>query len=225
MKIGNIIRAFSVNVLMLLGIGCMVMYMTVPDLIVSFKPSVSFEELLEEDGKKIKAGSHVEGDVVYALDYFASESTYTRRQDGSRSGSRKSGNYYLIPTNDGYMALKSRQADVEALDKLSEETFDYLMGSEKEPQTKIFVEGKAEVLEDNLVKYYQEYLEKLGFEKEEINAMGNPLVVRYVNFMAVRVMAVIGVVLLLLGVLLYRRRYRFVIQGSGLRRAEDLPNV
>ena len=63
----------------------------------------------------------------------------------------------------------------------------------------------------------------MGFEKEDIDSLGEPLVIRYVNFTAVRVMAVIGVVLLLLAGLLYRRRYRIETRGSGLRRAEDLP--
>lgn len=222
MKIGNVLRAFGREVLTLLAFGGILTYMSIPDLIVSFKPAVSFEEILEEGGRDIKPGSHVAGNVVYVLDYFASESTYTRRQDGSRSGDRRSGNYYLIPTADRYIALKSRQADVEALDQLSEESFNYFITGE-EPKTEIYMEGKAEILEDKLVKYFQDYLKEFGFEEDEIEAMGTPLVIRYVNFTAVRVMAAIGVVLLLLAALLYRRRYRFETRGSGLRRAEDLP--
>lgn len=223
MKIGNVLRAFGREVLILLAFGGTLTYMTVPDLVVSLKPAVSFEELLSEDGKEIKPGSHVAGNVVYALDYFASESTYTRRQDGSRSGDRRSGNYYLIPTAGNYVALKSRQADVEILNQLSEESFNYLITGEEPPKTEFYVEGKVELLEDKLVKYFREYLEDLGFEKEDIDSLGEPLVIRYVNFTAVRVMAVIGVVLLLLAGLLYRRRYRIETRGSGLRRAEDLP--
>ena len=222
MKIGNLIRSFNTAVLMLIFFGGMTLYMSIPDLIISFKPVVSFEELLEEDGAQLKAGGHVAGNVVYVLDYFASESTYTRRQDGSRSGNRPTGNYYLVPTADSYIGVKSRQADVEALNQLSEETFEYLTTGE-EPKTECFMEGKVELLEDKLVKYYQEYLEELGVEKEEIEAMGVPLVVRYVNFTAVRVMTAIGAVLLLLAVLLYRRRYLREARGSGLQRAEDLP--
>ena len=47
----------------------------------------------------------------------------------------------------------------------------------------------------------------------------------YVSFTAVRVMAVIGIVLLLLGLWLLRRGYRREVRGSGLRRAADLPDV
>ena len=80
-------------------------------------------------------------------------------------------------------------------------------------------------MEGNLVTYYEEYLTELGYTEEEIEAMGAPIVVRYVSFTAVRVMAVIGIVLLLLGLWLLRRGYRREVRGSGLRRAADLPDV
>ena len=224
MKIGDLIRSLNTAVVMLLLGGGIALYLSVPDLIISFKPAISFEELLEEDGRELTSGSHVTGTVVYALDYFASESSYTRRSDGSRSGDRKSGNYYLIPSVDGYFALKCPQADVEALNQLSDETFSYL-SSGTEPSTEFFTEGKAELLEGNLVTYYEEYLTELGYTEEEIEAMGAPIVVRYVSFTAVRVMAVIGIVLLLLGLWLLRRGYRREVRGSGLRRAADLPDV
>ena len=223
MKIGNLIRSFNTAVVMLLLFGGMALYMSIPDLIISFKPAVSFEELLE-DGTQLKAGSHVAGNVVYVLDYFASESSYTKRSDGSRSGSRKSGNYYMIPAATGCFALKCRQADVDALNSLSEETFDYMM-SGTEPSTEIFVEGKAELLEGNLAGFYKEYLGELGYTEAEIQQMGEPLVVRYVNFMAVRIGFVLGLVLVLLGLLLLRAGYRREVRGSGLKRAEDLPDA
>lgn len=223
MKIGNLIRSLNTGVLALLAFGGMLLYMCAADLVVSFKPAVSFEELLEE-GKELKPGSHVEGNVVYALDYFASESTYTKRSDGSRSGSRKSGNYYMIPAATGCFALKCRQADVDALNSLSEETFDYMM-SGTEPSTEIFVEGKAELLEGNLAGFYKEYLGELGYTEAEIQQMGEPLVVCYVNFMAVRIGFVLGLVLVLLGLLLLRAGYRREVRGSGLKRAEDLPDA
>ncbi|MCI8269120.1 MAG: hypothetical protein HFG55_05615 [Lachnospiraceae bacterium] len=223
MKIGNLIRSFNTAVVMLLLFGGMALYMSIPDLIISFKPAVSFEELLE-DGTQLKAGSHVAGNVVYVLDYFASESSYTKRSDGSRSGSRKSGNYYLIPSSTGYFALKSREADVAALNQLSEETFTYL-SSGTEPATEFFMEGKAEPLEGNLARYFEEYLEELGYTAEEVAELGEPLVVRFVSFTAVRVMTGLGALSLVLGLFLLRRNYRREERGSGLPKAEDLPEM
>lgn len=221
MKIGNIFRSLSTGVLMLLGIGGMLLYMTASDLVVSFKPSISFEDML--DGKEVKTGSHVKGNVVYVFDSFASESTYTRYKDGSRSGSRKSGNYYLIPAGEEkFLALKSRQADVEALDQLIDETMNYMTTGE-EPSTEFFMEGHVEKLEGKPLDYYKEYLIEGGFTEEEVEAMGEPLVVEFISFTAVRVMFVIGLLLVVLSVFLFMRRYRIETRGSGLKRAEDLP--
>lgn len=205
---------------MLLLFGGMMLYMNAADLVVSFKPSISFQDML--DGKEVKAGSHVEGNVKYVLDYFASETSYTRYKDGSRSGSRKSGNYYLIPTAEGYLALKSRQADVGDLNQLTDETVEY-MTSGTEPTTEFFMEGSVGKLEGSVVGYYEEYLEELGYTAEEIKAMGDPLVVEFRSFTAIRVMFAIGIVAVALAVFFFRRRYRIETRGSGLRRAEDLP--
>ncbi len=99
------------------------------------------------------------------------------------------------------------------------------MMSGTEPSTEIFVEGKAELLEGNLAGFYKEYLGELGYTEAEIQQMGEPLVVRYVNFMAVRIGFVLGLVLVLLGLLLLRAGYRREVRGSGLKRAEDLPDA
>ena len=175
------------------------------DFIVSFKPAVSFQDML--DGKEVKAGSHVAGDVVYVLDYFASESTYTQRSDGSRSGDKANGNYYLIPTESGFIGLKSRQVDVADMNKLTDETYDFLVDG-TEPTTKIYMQGTVEVMEDELVQYYEEYLMDMGYAKSEIDDMGEALVIQIRSFTAVRVLFGIGLVLVLLGVFFIVRRYK-----------------
>ena len=218
MDIRRLFRCMGRGTWMLIGVGATLLYLTAADFVISIKPAVSFEDML--DGKEVKVGSRVAGEVVFAMDYFASESTYTRYEDGSRSGSRKSGNYYLIPIANGYIGLKCRQADVADLDKLSEETFT-LLQTGTEPTTTVFMEGNVEVLEGKVATYYQEYLEELGYTKAEIEAFGTPLVIRYVSFNAVRIMFLIGVVLVILGLFIMIRRANYV---SGLPKASDLPN-
>lgn len=166
MKIGNVFRSLGTEVIMLLLFGGMMLYMNAADLVVSFKPAVSFEDML--DGKEVKAGSHIEGNVKYVMDYFASETSYTKYKDGS-SSSKKSGNYYLIPIQDGFLALKSRQNDVNTLNQLTDETIEY-MTSGTEPTTEFFMEGSVKKLEGNVANYYNEYLEELGYTAEEIKA-------------------------------------------------------
>ena len=222
MDIKKLFTALGTDVIMLLLIGGFILYSSASDMVVSFKPAISFEDML--NGTEVKAGSHVEGDVIYVLDYFASESTYTQYNDGSRSADRASGNYYLIPTYDSFIGLKSRQADVAEFNKLSDETFEYLT-SGTEPTTKIFMQGSVKVMDDKVAKYYREYLEEMGYTEAEITAMGEPIVMEFVSFNAVRIMFIIGVVLIALALFFWRRRYQRELKGSGLKKAEDLPDT
>lgn len=222
MDIKKFLSGLGRDVLILLILGGIMIYQSAADLVISLKPAITFEQML--DGKEVKAGSHVAGDVIYVLDYFASQSTYTQRSDGSRSGSRKSGNYYLIPTSTGYIGLKSRQADVDALNTLTDETFEYLETG-TEPTTTVFMQGSVEVMSSKVTKYYQEYLEDLGYTETEIEEMGDPLMIQYVNFTAVRAMFAIGVVFIILAFFILWRRYKRALRGSGLLKAEDLPDV
>jgi hypothetical protein len=114
---------------------------------------------------------------------------------------------------------------VGVLDDLIDETWDYLLTGE-EPTSEFSMEGKTEVLEPQLAGYFQDYLrDELELSDSEIDALGDPLVVRTVNFTACWVLTAIGLVLILLGALLFRRGYRIARYGSGLNCAEDLPDV
>lgn len=206
MGIKRFLEGFGKGTFFMLFFGAIMLYQVTPSFLVSLKPAISFADMLEE-GTVLAPGDHVAGDVVYALDYFASESVHTEYSDGSRGGSKGSGRYYLIPTAGGFVGLKSREVDVSDLNALSEETFAYLE-SETEPTTKIHMEGIVQVMESDLAGYFTGYLEDMGYTEEEIDAMGEPLVIRYNNFLAVRAMFVIGAVLCLLTVFILCRRYR-----------------
>jgi hypothetical protein len=207
MDFRKLIGSFGTDVLILLVIGVVMMFNSAGDMVVSFKPAVSFEDMF--DGKEVKAGSHVAGDVLFVMDYFASESTYTRRSDGSRSGDKANGNYYMIPMAEGdkYIGLKSRQVDVADLDRLTEETYNFLIDG-TEMTTQVFMEGTVEVMESELVQYFREYLADMGYTESEIDAMGEPLVIQYRSFTAVRVLFIIGLALTALAVFFVCRRYR-----------------
>lgn len=222
MDIKKFLSGFGKDILFLLILGGIMVSQSAADLVISLKPAITFEQML--DGKEVKVGSHVSGDVIYVLDYFASQSTYTQRSDGSRSGSRKSGNYYLVPTSTGYIGLKSRQSDVAALNALTDETFEYLETG-TEPTTTVFTQGTVEVMSSKIATYYREYLEDLGYTEAEIEEMGEPLVIQYVNFNAVRITFAVGVVLIILAIFILWRRYKRALAGSGLPKAEDLPDV
>lgn len=204
-KMDRFFRCLTKGWLLLLLFGGALTVFSGEAFVISMKPAVSFQDMT--DGTEIKEGSHVAGNVAYSLDYFASETTYTRYQDGSRSGNRKNGNYYLIPTAQGFAGLKCREADVPDMNKLTEETFALLEGG-PEPSTEVFFQGRAEKMEGNLVKYYQEYLTDMGYSEKEIAVMGEPLVIRYTSFGAVRVMFAIGVALLVVAGIIFGIRFK-----------------
>lgn len=215
------LSCFSKGTFMLLMFGVIMICISAVDTFISLKPAVSFQDMM--DGEEVKKGTHVAGNVVYAMDYFASESSYTKYSDGSRSGSKKSGNYYLIPTATGYIGLKSREADVSALNDLSDETFEFISDG-AEPKTEIFMQGTVKKMDNKLAGYYQDYLEELGYTQEEIDEMGQPLYIEYVSFGAVRVMFLIGVLLILLGFFLMWRRYkRMEARIKNMKSVDDLP--
>lgn len=222
MNIGKLLGGLGRLFLFLLLMGGILVIVSAGDFVVSLKPVVSFDDLL--DGTQVEAGDHVEGNVPYVLDYFASETTYTQYKDGSRGSSRASGNYYLIPTAEGFIGLKSRQADVDALDALTEETFDYMLGGE-EPTAEVFMQGVVKAMDDEVAQYYREYLEDWEYTEEEIESFGEPLVIEYTDFTVVRVMFAVGVVLILLSVFLLWRNYKRPEKPSKLKKVEDLPEA
>ena len=114
MKFKYILGGINWGVILLVLFGGMMLFQSIPEDIIALKPAISFEDMLEE-GTEVKAGAHVSGKVPYVFDAFASEETYTRYNDGSRSGGKASGAYYLVPTAEAFIAIKGRQADVAVL--------------------------------------------------------------------------------------------------------------
>ena len=70
----KIMQSINGSILILFTAGMILILLSFSGFITSFLPPVTFEDLL--NGREIKIGSHVEGNVVYALDYFASDTTY-----------------------------------------------------------------------------------------------------------------------------------------------------
>ena len=223
MDIKKLIHCIRKDVLILLAAGGIVLYQTAPDIVACIRPAISFQDML--DGEEVKPGSRIAGNVVYSFDSFATESTYTRYSDGSRSGSRKSGKYYLLPMADGFIGLKCRQVDVAAMDQLTDETYEILMSSDSgaKATTEIYTQGIVREMDKEIAGLYQRYWEDNGFTQEDIEALGTPLLIEFLSFNAVRIGFAIGVLMVLIAVFIVFVRYRKAYEGSGLRRAEDLP--
>lgn len=189
--------------LALLIIGASSILVNFEHFVTSFRPAVSFQDLL--DGEQVQKGNHVAGDVIYSFPPFASETTYTEHKDGSES-ERASGNFYIIPTAEEFISLKTDQDLVESMDILTNETIEFFeTGSE--PTTQVYCEGQVIEMEDEeLLGFYNEYLVEFGYTEAEIDAMGTPLIIEYVDFQLVRIMFIGGIVLVLAGIAIIIRK-------------------
>ena len=76
-----------------------------------------------------------------------------------------------------------------------------------EPPTQVYCEGQVIEMEDEeLLGFYNEYLVEFGYTEAEIDAMGTPLIIEYVDFQLVRIMFIGGIVLVLAGIAIIIRK-------------------
>jgi hypothetical protein len=193
------------SILILFAAGMILILLSFSGFITSFLPPVTFEDLL--NGREIKSGSHVEGNVVYALDYFASNTTYEKNSEGIIIPKKNWGNYYIIPFSDGYLGLKTDHDQNLSFDRLTDETYTFLKGGQK-PQIKIFIDGQILPMKQKLIPYFHRYLSEAGYSEEEINEMGSPFLIQPRTFLIYRIVFACGIVFLSLSVLIFRRIYK-----------------
>jgi hypothetical protein len=195
----------------LLFAGIAVIFIFFNEFVCSFKPIISFEDLL--DGVEVKSGSHIEGNVVMALPPFASETTETSKF-GTTISTEDSGNYYLVPMGEGnFIGLKTKQSHVFDIDKLVEETLAFYDGGDQ-PTTKVFIEGMVKLMDDELIKFFSEFMISAGFTEAEFDAMGTPLYIDYTSFNGVRITFIGGIVSVILGAFLIFMKYRKLSQNE-----------
>lgn len=205
---GRIIESFSRGILMLLVLGGMILYMTIGDFIVSLKPAKDFEELLHMD--KVKSGMHVKGDVLYAYGSFATEETYTKNSNGSRTPAKTSHYYFAIPVNGGSscIALEVPVDDNKAMNSLTNETLEYLLDGTA-PTTVVTVDGRTKKMEADMKNLFEKYLKNdLGFTEEQIEGMDMVIIEQPHSMMTVRIMFLVGLIPFALGVFLFIRNYK-----------------
>lgn len=196
----------------LLIIGIVIIFMFFNEFISSFSPIISFEDIL--DGVNVKSGSHIEGNVVLSFSPFASETTETKSKIGTIISTEDSGNYYVIPMGDNnFLGLKTNQEHVLDMNKLVDETYAFIDGGD-EPTTKVFIEGMVKPMDEDLIKYFREYMIASDFTEAEIDAMGTPMYIDYTSFNGVRISFIGGIALVILGAVLIFMKYRKLSQGE-----------
>lgn len=101
-----------------------------------------------------------------------------------------------------------------AADRLLEETINY-MNTGMVPSSSIPIEGYVVKAEGRIPYLLSEYMKEIGYSQEEIEAMGEPLMLRDTagGLGAARIYAPLGMILLALGILatmfaIFRERFR-----------------
>ncbi len=214
--IGRLIRSFSTFSATLLFFGCILLGVMIkqgvfPQILL---PSQDYDYVLE---KGLKKGMHVKGELFYSLGSFASKESYTQYEN-SRTPSKTNGYYYLIPVGEGGMAgVYIRKDDLDAMEQLTDETYDYLTGGSF-PETSIHFDGVAVKMNANLKgleSAFREQLEYMGYTKSEIEELlssysdGECLVLYGpADMTVIYVMIAVTFILIFTGIILILRNYK-----------------
>lgn len=201
---GRVISSFSKGLIILLAIGGMLIYMSGTMFLTSVKPAKSFDDLWET---KAEEGMHIKGDVNLSLECFSYEETW-KEGNGTRTAAKTSAYYYAVPVGDIMVALEVPTKDYDAMEKLVDESFDYLNGG-AEPVSGVAVEGRVSKMESDLEGMFKEYLVSVGYTEEDISEMGQLLMIEQPHsMMTIQIMFGVGVLLILIAVLIFVIRFK-----------------
>ena len=185
--------------------GIFGMLISIDTFFIAMKPAYDFEDLLETP-----AGlrDHIEGRVLYTYGCVA-ETSVISSQNGRKTGETTSGYYYMIPAYRGVLLLKVPTRYYDAMETLTEETFDYLNGG-SEPRINAQISGNiVRNYSESLQRMTEEYLGYLGFTAQDISAMGEIYVIEQRDgFYALKNTFIVSSVALAAGLLLWVIRKR-----------------
>lgn len=160
--------------------------------LITLKPAYDVEYLLDNGAR---TGMHVAGEVPYTYDCFANMSDF--------DDSHVSACYYALPSVEGMLILNVPVSMQPAMDTLLDETM-YYMDTGIWPTSVVPVEGYVVKAQGRLPYLLTQYMTGIGYTQEEIEAMGDPLMIEYASdrLKRARIYAPVGMILLTLGILL-----------------------
>lgn len=183
-----------------LVVGIMALFMVLPEFFVSLKKPVDFNELTDAE---LKSGLHVEGDVCVILDTFATEETYTENKDGSRTPSKVSGYYYIIPVGDSsYIGIEGSVDNRSTFQKIDDSTWAVLTGAaaDLDPNAYYHYEGYIDDMDDELYGYLVDWFMDETTTEDEVKTYALPLMIKPMS-PGLMPLLIIGVAMLALNVL------------------------
>lgn len=132
------------------------------------------------DGKDDMEGEFVELNVDYLLDYYIQEYTY---KDNNITKKEVKTQYYLFPVDDKlsyYVTLIAPKDYFEDFDKICDETWNYIAGS-NQPTTNKKVKGVFVELEDEDIKYAAEFFSEAfetTYTEEQVLQLVSPIAIK-----------------------------------------------
>ena len=193
----RIIRTLNLAKIICAALGIYLIYSSVGDVITFLKPVKDFEDVLTG---QVSVGDHIDGNVLYLLDYFSTEQSWTENSNGSVTPKETSAYYYIVPGNGIYLGLKVLARDQSEARTLADETYAYLSGADAQPDAQLPYVGKVVPMASEypeMVEAFQQELGAYGYLAQEIYDMGEPMLIVTRAYTSILVMFGIGVVVLL----------------------------
>lgn len=159
----------------------------------TLKAGHDVEDLMENGDAK--EGMHVTGEVPYVYGCFANLSDFDDNDVSEY--------YYALPTVDGMLILGVPVSLQGAMETLWEETWQYAERGIL-PSSTVSLEGYVTKAKGRLPYLLSEYMvDILGYSQEEVDEMGEPLMIVYApeTLRRARIYAPLGMILLALGML------------------------
>lgn len=132
------------------------------------------------DGDNSMKGEFAKLKVDYLMDYYIQEYTYKENQSYNKKVTTQ---YYLFPVDDQlsyYVTIIAPKMYFDDFDKISEETWDYIING-TQPETTVEVQGVFTELTDEDLGYAADYFEQaLGaqYSTEEIKNIVSPMAIK-----------------------------------------------
>ncbi len=132
------------------------------------------------DGDDSMKGEFAKLKVDYLMDYYIQEYTYKENQSYNKKVTTQ---YYLFPVDDQlsyYVTIIAPKKYFDDFDKISEETWDYIING-TQPETTVEVQGVFTELTDEDLGYAADYFEEaLGaqYSTEEIKNIVSPMAIK-----------------------------------------------
>lgn len=156
--------------LLLMGSVCYIVLIAGGEFPSILFPAHDYEYVLEYG---LKEGQHIKGEIFYSVGNFGSKESYMDYET-QKTVYETNGYYYMIPAgSSGMAAIYIYKDDVETMERLTEETYNYLRGGHV-PHTAIYFDGVVKKMDselDGLEEAFREQLEYMGYTENEVEEM------------------------------------------------------